>query len=174
MAEVNKLDIDLLRSVLHYDAETGVFTWKVRTSNRIKIGGVAGAVGEHGYILIRIHGVLYKAHRLAWFYVHGEWPQAEVDHINGRPADNRLCNLREATRKQNMENRGLNANNSTGYRGVTFTKRLGKFKATLRHHWKTHNLGHFDTAEEAAAVVSAKRAELFTHDDGRDRGVMHG
>jgi len=174
MAATNQLDIDLLRSMLHYDPETGIFTWRSKPSKQIKIGDVAGCLGDHGYILIRLRGVLYRAHRLAWFYVYGEWPTEEVDHINGKPSDNRLCNLREATRKQNMENRGLNANNSTGFRGVTFTKRLNKFKATLRNHWKTHNLGHFETAEEAAAVVSAKRAELFTHDDGRDRGVMHG
>lgn len=173
MADTNQLDIDLLRSMLHYDPETGIFTWRSKPSKQIKIGDVAGCLGDHGYILIRLRGVLYKAHRLAWFYVYGEWPAAEVDHINGKPADNRLCNLREATRKQNMENVKLNSSNSTGFRGVHFNKKLGKFSATVRHHFKTMNLGHFDTAEEAAKVASAKREELFTHDFGRDRKGAH-
>lgn len=173
MSDHQKIYADMLRSLLAYDAETGVFTWRARTSNRIKVGDVAGAKSKDGYVLIRLNGTLYKAHRLAWLYVYGEWPDAEVDHINGDPGDNRICNLREATRKQNMENVKLSSSNSTGFRGVTFNKRLQKYKATMRHHTQTLNLGHFETVEEAAEVVAAKRTELFTHDHGRDRGVLH-
>ena len=92
-----------LRELLHYDAETGVFRWKVRPyRTSIQSGTVAGMIYA-GYRRIRVDGQMYQAHRLAWFYIHGHWPVNLIDHKNTIRDDNRLSNLREATRAENVQ-----------------------------------------------------------------------
>lgn len=92
------LTADRLREVLAYDAQTGAFTWRVTQSNRAKAGNTAGSLHrQDGYVYIRVDGVLHKAHRLAWLHVHGAWPTAGVDHVNGDRGQNGIANLREST-----------------------------------------------------------------------------
>lgn len=165
---MSELTQQRLKELLHYDQASGLFAWKLRTSNVVRVGDVAGTK-TNGYTQIKLDGVIYKAHRLVWLYVYGCWPSHQVDHINGIRDDNRLANLREADNKQNQENTGLKSNNSTGFRGVVWYKRHQKFMARVHHHGKQIHLGYFDTAKEAAAAAAAERAELFTHDTGRDR-----
>src|ERR1700719_1662744 len=105
------IDDDRLRELLSYDPETGVFRWLVRKRQNVKAGDVAGSFDGCGYCKISIDRRAYKAHRLAWLYMTGEWPPAEIDHINMNRADNRFANLRLATRHQNMANQRLYANN---------------------------------------------------------------
>src|SRR5262245_11249534 len=100
----NDLTADLVRSLLHYDLETGIFTWKVDRARHVCAGDIAGTRTPHGYLVIGIRGTNYFAHRLAFLWVKGEWPKAELDHINLLKIDNRWVNLREATRSQNMFN----------------------------------------------------------------------
>ena len=90
MTSEKSLTAERLREVLDYDPDTGVFTRKVRTASSVKVGDVAGSLNGKGYIRIRVDGRLYFAHRLAWLYVHGEWPVDQVDHINGIKNDNRI------------------------------------------------------------------------------------
>ena len=148
-----------LKELLHYDAERGVFTWLVNLRGRsARVGGVAGCRDGRGYGVIRIDGVLHRAHRLVWLYVHGQWPTHEVDHINGVRDDNRLVNLREATSTQNHQNRALSDTNTSGYLGVYWHKARQKWLARIAVNRKTHFLGRFDNPEEAAAAyVEAKR-----------------
>src|SRR5690606_34614864 len=96
-----------LKELLYYDPETGIFTRLVgRSGPRARAGDVAGSDNGKGYIRIYVDGRPYKAHRLAWFYMHGEWPE-EIDHRNGERADNRLSNLRPVTRQQNNLNQSI-------------------------------------------------------------------
>lgn len=111
-----------IKEALSYDPETGIFTWV--GSKRIGWNGKpAGSPHPRGYIHIKINDNSYKAHRLAWFFVYGEWPTNHIDHINGITGDNRIANLREATRSENLANRKLNKNNTSGIKGVHFNAR---------------------------------------------------
>ena len=144
------LKVERVRALLHYDPETGVFTRKVRTSNRINIGDVAGGKDAKGYICIRVDGKTYKAHRLAWLYMHGAWPTGEIDHINGVRDDNRITNLRNVTKSQNQQNQ----------RSVRGYSRDGKrWKSQIRVGGEFFHLGCFATQKEAhAAYLKAKQA----------------
>jgi hypothetical protein len=155
-----KVTAEQLRSLLAYDPETGWLTWR-ETKGRAMRGAVAGTMA-HGYRLIRIQSRRYAAHRLAWLYVYGEWPEADIDHINGDRADNRIANLRKATRAENQQNRAIDHANTSGYPGVTYDKARQKWKAHIRKMNKTVNLGRFESAAEAGRVYLAAKAHLHT------------
>ena len=148
-----------LKELLHYDPETGVFTWAVRR-NGIRNGGVAGGLDAKGYRKIGVDGRLYLAHRLAWLYVHGVWPQAQMDHRNGVHDDNRISNLREATNAQNSQNRALHANNTSGFPGVTWFWQRRKWMSQITFDGKRKGLGYFDDPEEAHEAYLAAKARL--------------
>lgn len=160
-----------LKELLDYDQDTGVFRWRVNRNGLIRAGSIAGGKSavykENGRVYyrlqIKISCKLHLAHRLAWLYVHGEWPESQIDHINGNPLDNRIANLRQATPKQNSENRRLNANNTSGYRGVNWYARGKKWCAHLQHANQQVHIGYFDCPHEAGAAVQAMREALFTH-----------
>lgn len=146
------LTADKVREALDYDAETGVFRW-MNPSRRADLRGkVAGSPNSFGYIAIVVGEKKYQAHRLAWLYVRGEWPAKFIDHINGDKADNRIANLREATKAQNSRNRPKTKSNTTGFKGVTFDRRKNKFKAGVMIDGKQLHLGLYPTAEEANAA----------------------
>ena len=94
-----------LREILSYNPHNGVFRWKVRLSPRSNPGEQAGHINGRGYRTIKIRGKHYYAHRLAWLYHTGYFPNDEIDHINNDKLDNRLVNLREVTRWENQQNR---------------------------------------------------------------------
>lgn len=148
-----------LREVLDYDPETGEFRWLVATGRRVNVGDLAGT-DSYGRRFIRIDKRRYRAHRLAWLYVHGRWPANEIDHINGVADDNRIANLREATRSQNCENRRKPKRNSTsGFLGVWTHKATGKLRAQIVHNGKNYHLGLFNcpTAAYLLGYLPAKR-----------------
>ncbi|WP_082747726.1 HNH endonuclease [Bradyrhizobium macuxiense] len=146
------LTVERLKEILTYSPRSGLFRWKVRSAIQVKIGDVAGNVDRKGYRNISIDNRLYKAHRLAWLYVTGRWPSDQIDHIQGvdRPDCDRLENLREATNSQNVSNRQRRQrNNTSGYVGVSFDHRLGKYRAHVGHNGRKHHVGCFNTAEQA-------------------------
>lgn len=151
------LTADRLRELLNYDPETGIFTRRAHRKG-YHVGTKSGCLNEAGRVLIRVDGILYKAHRLAWLYVNGEWPKNQIDHINNTPSDNRICNPREATDKQNKENiHSPRSDNKCRMRGVCLHKKSGKFVAQIHKDGKNNYLGLFDTADEARiAYLSAK------------------
>lgn len=153
-------EIDKIRDALRYDAYTGSLFWKIDRGNRFRAGQEAGHLHD-GYVVIGFNRKYYKAHRLAWLLTYGEWPSQDIDHINRNSADNRIINLRECSPSQNQANRNGNRNNSTGHRGVTFHKRLGKFQAAIRVNRKPIHLGTFDTALEASAAYTAAAIASF-------------
>lgn len=140
-----------LTSILDYNPETGIFVWKMPRP-KIQVGSIAGHIrkGKKPYVHIMIDGKDYSAHRLAWFYVHGIWPNEHIDHINGNHSDNRLVNLREATRSQNKAN--SISTNKTGFKGVRFlpwVKNGKQWMAQITFNKKVTYLGSFYTPEEA-------------------------
>ena len=144
----NSITQNQLKDLLHYDPDTGLFTWNVAKSNKTRVGSVAGHKHIFGYIIIRIDGVPYPAHRIAWLYMTGDFPKEDMDHINGIRHDNRFKNLREATRQQNNFHSSIRSNNTTGFKGVT--PKAGKFIAQATLNGKKHYLGFFLTKELAS------------------------
>jgi hypothetical protein len=157
-----------LKEILHYDPETGIFRWRYSVARRVKPWDVAGC-GTKNYAHLKINNKTYKAHRLAWLYMTGSWPIDQIDHKDRNKENNKWENLRPATNKQNQENVGLSKANTSNYRGVSWISTRKKWEASLQHNKQRISLGYFKTAEEAAKAAAAKRAELFTHDTGRDQ-----
>src|SRR5712671_2076486 len=110
-----RLRAERLRALLDYAPETGLFYWRVRRGSAAA-GREAGTLAPGGYPVIAIDRALHYAHRLAWLYVHGEHATGEVDHVNGDPADNRIANLRQCSRRENARN--MRVRNATGFKGV--------------------------------------------------------
>ena len=162
----------VLRKILSYDSWTGKFYWRVNYGRSGTRGSEAGYIvkqnrkhsGE-GYRKIRIFGREYLAHRLAWFYIHGKWPHEYIDHINSVRDDNRISNLREATKAQNAANTGVRSDNESGFKCVRFAKRQWPLKkpwiATIHKGSKYHHLGYFRTPEEAHAAYTVAAVEHF-------------
>lgn len=113
-----------------------------------------------GYRQGRIFGKAFRAHRVAWAITHGEWPSYEIDHINGDRSDNRINNLREASRMENARNRGANINSPSGLKGVSWSKSSGKWRARITAGGPENNLGFFDTAEDAHAAYCVAANKL--------------
>jgi hypothetical protein len=152
------LTVERLRDVLDYNPFTGWFVWRLARSDRR--GARAGSPDHHGYVCIKIDGQLYKAHRLAWLYIHGRWPLAEIDHKNGRTDDNRLRNLREAKRGQNQANARTYSSNKIGLKGVHFHAKARKWVARVQKDGMRQHLGLFSTAELAHAAYRSAAARL--------------
>lgn len=152
-----------LKQLLTYDATTGLFTWLVRPCKKYPAGMVAGCRHPNGYIRIAINGRLYGAHRLAWLYVHGQFPDGVIDHINRQRHDNRLANLRAVTRAQNQQNRGVNKNSTSGVNGVCWDQRTSKWKAHIMLNGRTICLGRHSTIGEAAHARAVGEGRMFTH-----------
>ena len=146
-----------LHELLSYDPETGVMRWRVDRARTAKAGQIAGTRNDRGYISIAIDRKVYRAHRLAWLYIHGKWPNYEVDHIDGDRTNNRIKNLRDVKKSVNLQNqRHASANNKSGFLGVC--KRGNYWRAEICVNGKTRFLGSFATPEEAhQAYVNAKR-----------------
>jgi len=150
---MKSLDQKTLKELLDYDPSTGIFIWRLSLNPRGKMGAQAGC-RSRAYRVIRIYDVLYAAHQLAWLYVHGEWPQQGIDHINGIGSDNRIANLRLADCSQNGFN--CKRRKAFGYKGV-FPKK-GKWRASIGHRGRQFHLGTFATPEEAqSAYMEAAR-----------------
>ncbi len=149
---------DRLVSVLHYEPLTGVFTWKARTSHRVRIGDVAGSKSADGRLTIRIDGRLYMASRLAVFYMTGSMSDGDVDHRDTDKLNDRYLNLRVVTQQVNNQNHVRPyKNNRLGLLGVS-EARPGRYRATLRHQNKSIHLGTFDDANVAhQTYITEKR-----------------
>lgn len=166
---------ELLRQLLDYEPETGTLKWKTRTAGMFatkrafstwnsRFAGKEAFTAKdsmHGYRVGNVNYKLCMAHRVIWAIVHGEYPEYDVDHINGNRGDNRLINLRAATRSQNNCNSGTRKDNKSGYRGVSFHSQYGKWEARIYADKKKYPLGFFETAEEAAEAY--RLASLRLH-----------
>jgi hypothetical protein len=150
------LPVECVRSVLDYDPATGVLVWKSRQDrigrwNTERVGKIAGTINDRGYIVVAINGKDFRAHRLAWAIVTGEWPEAEIDHRNMIKSDNRWDNLRPSTHSQNNQNKTAQSNNTSGYKGVSFCKVSRTWSARMKVGTRYKFLGRYSTPEEAHA-----------------------
>lgn len=170
---------EVLRQLLRYEADTGKLFWLTRPVEMFADSGVGGSAGEaarwnacragreafttsdqDGYRTGRIFGCRYRAHRVIWSMQTGAWPVAEVDHEDCDTSNNRWANLRAADRPDQEANKGLRSDNTSGFKGVSWSRRDARWTAQLKFRGVCYRLGHHATAEEAAAAVHVKRLEI--------------
>ena len=167
------LTAERLREVLEYDPETGEFRWKLRISSNFSskragsiwnsrfAGKIAGCLTEpSGYVVIAVDSINYRAHRLAFLWMTGEWPKNEIDHRDMCRHNNIWSNLREATSGQNKLNKKVRSDSSTGIKGVGFCKKRKKYRVDIKACGKWHWIGYFDEKEKAAAAYQKASIEL--------------
>lgn len=152
---------ELVKALFNYCEETGLFTRKITTGTKAKVGSIAGSIGSSGYIYLEINGNRYRAHRVAWLYIHGKFSEYQLDHINHDRADNSINNLREVTNKENSYNSSIRSDNTTGYKGVSLDSRSNRYRAYITIDGKQKSLGYYSTAEEAALAYNRASKELF-------------
>lgn len=148
---MKEIPIQTIRSHLAYCPETGNLTWLVSKRGHRKAGDLAGSWTKQGYRRVKVNQVAVPAHRAAWAIHYGEWPTDEIDHVNGDRGDNRLSNLRLATRHENCQN--------VPGAGVRYEADRGKWLARITYKRIEKNLGRYETEAEArAAYIAASRA----------------
>mgnify|MGYP003638878544 CR=1 FL=1 len=152
------------RSTLIYDSISGLITWGEKTGKRVNIGDTAGCINSRGYRHIRVtidnHPRELKAHRIAWFIYYGKLPYA-LDHVDGLKHNNSILNLRECNHSENAMNRGLNKNNKSGFKGVSWNKADKKWVAKISKDGETFTLGMFNSPKKASLSYEKKAKELF-------------
>ena len=180
-----KSDLD---KILTADFDKGILTWKYRTEDMFSDDGTRSAewrcrlfnakcggkeaftyVNDSGYKVGTIWSKQYKAHRVIWCLMYGDWPKGEIDHINHIKTDNRIANLRDVSGQENMRNMLMNKRNTTGYAGVTFHKNTGKFVAQINIKGVKTGLGYYERAEDAGkAYLDALEKYKFHSNHGKD------
>lgn len=161
-----KITHSRLLELVRYDPETGIFTWAYNGHGpHVRVGKTTGClVKTSGYVAIRLDDVLYRAHRLAWLYVTGEWPKDMIDHKDTNRSNNVWSNLRAATNGENMQNlAGLPAHNTSGLLGASWDASRGLWDARIAVNKKTTYLGRYKTKEEAHAAYVAAKRKLHSH-----------
>lgn len=140
--------LEIALDALEYNAETDELFWKLARGNK-KAGSKAGVINGKGYLCVQLGGKNYLAHRLIWIMVYGIEPADQIDHINGNKIDNRLCNLRDVTNRQNQYNqRKPRSDNQSGYLGVSQCG--NRWMASIKVDGKTKHIGFYDTPEQAS------------------------
>ncbi len=161
-----------LKELLHYNKDTGVFTW-IKSVGTKKSGAIAGHINifrSKGYYRIQLNKKNYYSHRLAWLYIHGKFPDDEIDHLDGDGTNNKWINIRAVDHVENHRNRRLQANNSSGLPGVSWDKALCKWLVRIKIKNNSVYLGYQDNLLEAACI--RKNAEIkykFHKNHGQDR-----
>jgi len=153
----------MIKEVLNYCPDTGVFTWNMPRGNHVKKGDTAGGPHSQGYIRVAVFGKRYLAHRLAWFYVYGEWPDKEIDHIDGNKKNNTLSNLRDVTPSENQRNVRRNKNNTSGYNGVCWNKERKRWQSKIHIEGKRTHLGWYKNIERAIWAYNITARALGYH-----------
>lgn len=161
------MELSELKRLLDYNPATGNFHWKVSRGCR-KPGDKLNPRSD-GYVCVKLYGIHYKAHNLAWWIVTGEYPKDLVDHKNCNQSDNRFDNLRQATRKGNSDNASLRSDNKSGVKGVSWKASHGRWCAQCSHNGKVHHLGLFDDLEKAKEVVMKFREQM--HGEFANHGI---
>jgi hypothetical protein len=155
-------------SCFDYNPGTGEFIYKERITrkpsdtafNQKFVGEKAGHVAESGYRFVNVDGKTFRAHRVAWLIMTGSWPSDEIDHKNGRRADNRWSNLRIVDRQENCRNISIRSDNKSGHNGVSWDSSRGKWRSVIEINGKSKQLGRFDSLESAVMARDAANKEF--------------
>lgn len=150
----------LARELLIYDPDTGEFRHRITYGGQ-KAGDLAGAKCSFGYWNLSLLGYRFKAHRVAWLYVHGSWPEGHIDHIDCDRSNNRIQNLRLANNSQNKANSSGYKNNTSGFKGVSYYKPLAAWRAAYSVDGKKKHIGYFSSPEEAHAAYMIAASEQY-------------
>ena len=162
--EAKTFPIDELRLLVSYDPATGNFVWLKDLANNVKAGTPAFSKrSARGYPVASIQGKNYLAHRVAWALHFGEWPEGDIDHINGNRQDNRVDNLRVVSNAENCKNKRPRKTKKSGLPFGVYAGRGGRFKAQICCSGKNVHLGTFNTPEDAAAAYEKAKIELGYH-----------
>lgn len=163
---------EIVKSLMEYNPETGVCTWRERgvpSFDAKFAGGRAGTIQTDKYgkkrRQVSVKGKLYKEHRVIWLYMTGHMPDDEIDHINHDATDNRWENLREATRHENAKNLSMSSLNTSGFPGVRWEEKRGKWYARIRVNKAERSLGRFDDLENAKQAVIDARKDAGYHEN---------
>ncbi len=156
--DASPISRERLREVLFYNQSSGDFVWMLKTSRSTRVGYQAGCQTSAGYLVIRVDGVLYGAHQLAWLYVYGVWPVRGIDHEDTVEHHNWIGNLRLATPSENMRNQPVQVRNKTGHKNIVLEGK--KYVVYVNLNRKTHYRGRFTKLEDAIAERDRALAEL--------------
>lgn len=168
--------VERLNQLIDYDPVSGSLKWKPRAEsefdgkypssrlanlwNKQFAGQECGCDNGAGYVVARINRVSIKAHRIAFAIFHGRWPDGMIDHVNGDKSDNRIANLREASRSQNLQNQ-RKRKGSSKFKGVTWHSAANKWHSQIRLNKENHRLGYFDNEREAAEAYDSAAIAMF-------------
>lgn len=160
---VKKLpNLELLEKLFFYDKKTGNVIRRISTSPNACVGDVLSCFCKKGYRRVRINNKYYYVHRIVWKLFYKEEPPEIIDHINRNKSDNKIKNLRKATKEINQQNQDLPKNNTSGYRGVFKPKHLkGKYRAVIGVNGKYISLGVFGKKNEAIAARTAAEKKYY-------------
>lgn len=163
------LTYDRANELFSYNPETGVVTRKISNSNRVKAGQQVNSLSfsKKGdtYYNTKVDGRYYKVHRIIWLMHYGEWPSGSIDHINHQTLDNRIDNLRDVSFADNLKNRTLQKNNTSGFNGITWREDNKKWRARVIVDRKVINLGSYSKKEDAERAVLLCREKHGFHEN---------
>lgn len=171
---VREATIQHLRECLDYNPRTGALTWRERPRSHFKNDGVWAAWNKKhshtevfsrkgGYLSLKVDGVQYLAHRVAWAMETGEWPKGGIDHINGDKSDNRISNIRDVSPAENSKNKVASKNNTSGFIGIGWNKASKKWMAYIGSGSGQLHLGLFSDINDAIAARKAAEQALGYH-----------
>ena len=155
------IPVELLRQWLRYDGDTGYLWWIRHPGGKARVEIPAGCVRPDGRVQVKVLKRLYKAHRVCWALHYGEWPSTDIDHVNGDPADNRIVNLRLASKTENNRNQRKREGCSSRYKGVTWDRNWRKWRAAIRVNRRLIRLGEFDDEYQAHLAYCRAADEYF-------------
>ena len=150
--EKEMIDQETVKKLFHYDAESGMLLWRNGNSRNVKPWQEATSSNGHGYYNVKIDGKSYLVHRLIWLYVHGNFPEQDIDHKNRVRNDNRLCNLRDVSRTDNAQNISLPSHNKSGHIGVSWYAKQNKWTVYVKVNKKNKWLGYYKNLDDAVAA----------------------
>lgn len=143
----NNFPASEVKEIFNY--ENGNLIWIKKTGRKVVLGTVAGRPRSDGYCVVGVKKKVHRVHRIVWAWHHGVWPPFDIDHIDQNQSNNKIENLREATRSENNCNTGVRSDNTSGAKGIYFDKKLNKYRAQIMFEKKKYHIGLFVVLEDA-------------------------